>query len=522
VKPKGDGDVVVYSHAGDSGALEYVREKLGLGVVRALRTEKAVYTYHDEGGHAVLEVVRMEPKGFFQRRPGGGKPNKWTLYRLTELLEAVANYQSVFIAEGEKAVDALTRIGVVATCSPMGAGKWRDEYSQHLKGANVIILPDNDEPGRAHAEQVTKSLTGIAASVRTIALPDLPRAGDPYDWVQSGGKADALWELVETSAPEQEAAKPLTLAEWLERDIPEADYLLGSLLSTSTRAMLVAPTGLGKTNLGLAIAFAVAEGSALMHWRAGRKARVLFVDGEMSQRGLRRTLRNTVKRARATPDGLMILSKADFEDMPPLNTPQGQAWIDTFITKHGPFDLIIFDNIQALLVGSMKEEEGWADILPWVRSLTRRSIGQMWVHHTGHDESKSYGSKAREWQLDTVMMLERIPNAEDMLTFTLKFTKARERTPENKDDFETGTITLVNDVWTFTPGVRQNKGLGTNQRLMYGILKDAMPGGLTLEEWNKRAEAEGLEVKTRRSEAKRDLQDRKLVHECQGTWYVTK
>ena len=31
-----------------------------------------------------------------------------------------------------------------------------------------------------------------------------------------------------------------------------------------------------------------------------------------------------------------------------------------------------------------------------------RSIGQMWFHHTGHDESKSYGSKAREWQMDTV------------------------------------------------------------------------------------------------------------------------
>jgi hypothetical protein len=211
VKPRPNGDILVHSHAGDDKVecLDYAREKLQ--IEREQRREKAVYTYCDEGGHAVLEVVRLEPKGFFQRRPGGGKPNKWTLYRLTELLEAVANYQSVFIAEGEKAVDALSRIGVVATCSPMGAGKWRDEYSQHLKGANVIILPDNDEPGRAHAEQVAKSLTGIAASVRTIALPDLPKAGDPYDWVQSGGKADALWRLIE-AAPRKASSNLICLA----------------------------------------------------------------------------------------------------------------------------------------------------------------------------------------------------------------------------------------------------------------------------------------------------------------------
>jgi hypothetical protein len=93
--------------------------------------------------------------------------------------------------------------------------------------------------------------------------------------------------------------------------------------------------------------------------------------------------------------------------MPPLNTPHGQTWFDAFIEAHGPFDLIIFDNIQALLVGDMKDEEQWAKALPWVRSLTRRSIGQIWLHHTGHDESKSYGSKAREWQMDTVILMER-------------------------------------------------------------------------------------------------------------------
>jgi hypothetical protein len=160
IKPRPNGDVLVHSHAGDDKVtcLNYAREKLR---IEPKPRSETVYTYRDATGVPVLEVVRQEPKKFFQRSPNGGA-KQYPLYRLPELLEAIANEQPIFIAEGEKAVDALVRIGVVATCSPMGAGNWRDEHSNHLRGANVIILPDNDEPGRKHAEQVVKSLTGIA------------------------------------------------------------------------------------------------------------------------------------------------------------------------------------------------------------------------------------------------------------------------------------------------------------------------------------------------------------------------
>ena len=115
--------------------------------------------------------------------------------RLPELIEAVANEHPIFIAEGEKAVGALIKIGVTATCSPGGALKWRDEYSQFLEGANVMILPDNDKPGRNHANRVVKSLTGVAASIKVLPLPGLPEGGDAYDWIEAGGTANKLWEL---------------------------------------------------------------------------------------------------------------------------------------------------------------------------------------------------------------------------------------------------------------------------------------------------------------------------------------
>src|SRR5262249_375754 len=78
-----------------------------------------------------------------------------------------------------------------------GAGKWRSEYSEFLRGAEVILIPDDDEPGRAHMESVAASLRGIAASVRILKLP----CKDVSDWLDAGGTPEALWKLVEAAPP---------------------------------------------------------------------------------------------------------------------------------------------------------------------------------------------------------------------------------------------------------------------------------------------------------------------------------
>jgi hypothetical protein len=59
---------------------------------------------------------------------------------------------------------------LIATTNCGGAGKWKREYSEALRGRRCVILPDNDGPGRAHAEQVAKSLAGVAASVKVVTL----------------------------------------------------------------------------------------------------------------------------------------------------------------------------------------------------------------------------------------------------------------------------------------------------------------------------------------------------------------
>ncbi|MGW8178460.1 MAG: hypothetical protein ACWGQW_06815 [bacterium] len=103
--------------------------------------------------------------------------------------------------EGEKCVEALCRFGIKATCNDGGAGKWRPNHSKYLQGADVVILPDNDVPGRNHAEQVARLLSGVAKTVRVVELPGLPQKGDIVDWLATGHARDDLLGLVE-QAPE--------------------------------------------------------------------------------------------------------------------------------------------------------------------------------------------------------------------------------------------------------------------------------------------------------------------------------
>jgi hypothetical protein len=248
-------------------------------------------------------------------------------------------------------------------------------------------------------------------------------------------------------------AEDCTVAAWLAKDIPQPDFLLGEVFSTTSRGMMVAPTGLGKTNFGLALAFAMALGTPFLHWVSRRPARVLFVEGEMSQRLVKTRISDGVRRAAATPERLYVLSRDAIENLPPLNTVSGQKFIDEFIENIGGVDFVHFDNVQALLEGDMKDEVPWQATLPWIRNLTHRNIGQLWLHHTGHNETQSYGTKTREWQLDTVMLMEKTERLDVDISFNLTFTKARERSPTNRDDFQPVMITLTDDKWESTGAV---------------------------------------------------------------------
>lgn len=160
----------------------------------------ARYDYVDEQGELLYQVERLDPKSFRQRRPEG---DGWSyklgnvrrvLYRLPELLAEPS--RPVLLVEGEKDVDNLRRLKLVATTIAGGAGAWRPEYADALRDRTVIILPDNDEPGRQFAMQAS---TWLLRSL-IVVLPGLPEKGDASDWLAAGGTARQLGELARAAA----------------------------------------------------------------------------------------------------------------------------------------------------------------------------------------------------------------------------------------------------------------------------------------------------------------------------------
>ncbi len=193
------------------------------------RREIAVYHYTDASGTLLHQTVRYEPKEFKQRRPNGQGGWIWNLAEITPVLfhlPAVVQADTILLVEGEKDVLTAERLGLpdgwAATCNPMGAGKWRDNYSETLRGKQVIILPDADDVGRRHADTVQQALSGVACHVRRLELP----AGvkDLTDWAEAGGSRAGFHALLETATDVPAAAGPPAAHPFALTDSGNAEY----------------------------------------------------------------------------------------------------------------------------------------------------------------------------------------------------------------------------------------------------------------------------------------------------------
>jgi len=189
------------------------------------------YRYTDEAGKVLFEVVRMrDPKTFLQRRPDPTAEGGWTwktkgvrqvIYRLPEVLAAIAAGRTIHIVEGEKDVDRLWKVGLAATCNAGGAGKWRPALNVFLQGADVVVIGDHDPQskhpktgellwhsdgrpqlrGQDHAEHVAKQLLRVAIRLRLVRdlaeiWPETPWKGDVSDYLDAGKTAAELTEVL--------------------------------------------------------------------------------------------------------------------------------------------------------------------------------------------------------------------------------------------------------------------------------------------------------------------------------------
>ncbi|MHB9037387.1 MAG: hypothetical protein ACYC64_12035, partial [Armatimonadota bacterium] len=168
-----------------------------------------VYSYVDAAGEVKYESVRLHsPKSFSQRRPDPNNPRGyvWNMagvtplpYQLPAVLKAIADNHTIFVVEGEKDCHTLRNIECAATTNHGGAGHWKPQITPWFKGAKVIIVPDNDVAGCAHAMDVAGRLHGVAASVKYLLLPGLLPKQDVSDWLKTH-TPEEFFALVESAS----------------------------------------------------------------------------------------------------------------------------------------------------------------------------------------------------------------------------------------------------------------------------------------------------------------------------------
>jgi KaiC/GvpD/RAD55 family RecA-like ATPase len=418
-------DLVAHQLGGDRrAALDWLKAEFpdfaGAPEERAGKAKiVATYPYYDELGEVLFESVRMEPKTFRQRQPDGRGGWVWNLkgvrpvpYHLPEIGEAIALGRTVFIAEGEKDVDALWAAGIPATCNPGGAGKWRHEYSEIFKDAHVVVLPDNDEPGAAHGEQVAKALSDTAASVKVLQLPNLPRKGDVSDWLASGGTGSALLAMAEEASawrPQQIRRLP---AVWYgdEDKEPQLSWLVkGVLIEGGLSAVFGAP-GSTKTFLVLDMALHIAHGRDFFGHRVAAGG-VVYVSGEGGA-GMRlrmKAWRQERNGSARVPFVMVPTSVNLFDDN------EGVEALISDIRAHAetmgqPCRLVVLDTLSRMIGSGDEDRAHDVNVIVQRADRIQRETGAhvLVVHHSGKDKDRGMrGSNALLGAVDAAIEVTR-------------------------------------------------------------------------------------------------------------------
>lgn len=312
------------------------------------------YSYYDADGVLILQVLRfMQPDGrkeFRQRVPDPVQDSGWKystqhlavrpLYRLPEVLHAINNGRVIYVCEGEKDVDAMWDAGFAATCNPMGAddgkgSKWKQNMTETLSGARVVVIADNDEPGRIHANYVATQLARGGATVKVKHCPAPHK--DAYDMLQAGltvtdlvedktYEPDPFWSVAQEISTMAET--DLTVCEKRDRalallreaseavepteaptigrlitwesfvgEVPNDDYdwLIEGMLERGERMMVVAAEGAGKTTLARQVAILSGAGIHPFTYHEIPTVRTLFVDLENPEKIIRRQSRRILQ-----------------------------------------------------------------------------------------------------------------------------------------------------------------------------------------------------------------------------------
>lgn len=513
VKEGDDGRVLLKCFAGcDAGAIVAA---MGLDMAALFppspnghrnghREVAETYDYRDSEGQLVFQAVRYRPKGFSQRKPDGAggwayrgifeDGTRPVLYRLPEVLEAAREGRPIWVVEGERDVHRLEREGLTATTNPMGAGKWRDDYGEALRGARVVVLPDNDRPGREHAGQVASSLRSTGAKVKVLELPGLSDKGDVSDWLDdAGGTVGELVRLArEAPAWEPEEASSLSspyrgndsddalhpvLAVKRFRDLPKFSgprpFVVAGLFPARFPTTIYGDGGSAKSLLALSLLQAIARGAANWFGHEIERARAcLYVDFELDEE---EQGRRALQLARGegyedSPENIYYLCAAGRPTRGVLQAALAAC------EEHG-IEVVALDSIGIALEG---DAERGRDVIAFFRDLDRFRAAGVSVLLVDHQSKLGAGESYQ---------------AKTAYGSVYKGNLSRSRIQVEAKDRGEGTLSVV---------MRQNK---TN----FGALADPFRVKLTFGEERIAMEREELDEEELRSELTLNAADRVLL-----------
>lgn len=416
------------------------------------KKEVAWYDYTDEDGQILYQVVRYEPKSFRQRRPD--KHNNWVNsmgnvrrvpYRLRKVLNAVLDGRPILIVEGEKDVHAAESIGCVATCNAMGADmgsgtKWLPEFGDYLIGADVIIIPDADLPGKKHADWVVSTLKGKAHSVR-VSHPPLG-CKDLHDWVEKGAIITDIEAQAEVLYSEegqhrqnifQHVGDPFA-------SIKPIDWLVRDYFETDSLALMFGEPGSGKSFIALSLACCVATGTP-WYGKATKQGAVFYICGE-GHAGLVRRFGAWSKH-----------NHVDLKEAPLYKSNHQISLFDKDSAKLLLADitqlketsgtipnLIVVDTVARNFGGG--DENSTKDMSLFIENVDKYvrlpfRCNVLLVHHSGHVQGRARGSSALKAALDAEYMVEK-----DESTVSLTPTKMKDAELPNQLSFKFNKIDL--------------------------------------------------------------------------------
>jgi len=236
----------------------------------------AQYDYLDTDGRCVYSVLRFEETGkkkTFRMWHKHTETGEWIqkvkgIKRIPYQLPEIIRAETVYIVEGEKDVEALRSIGFTATTSPQGVGSWSEEFSVYFTGKRVIIIPDNDEQGRKHAQDIFKKLLPHTAGIRVVELPNLPEKGDVSDWINAGGTPEELHRIVLMVSEDTPPTPPFSFAtldidglragRYIATKPGKIQWTLHDSLPQGSLGFIVSNGGVGKSFFLIQIAMSVA------------------------------------------------------------------------------------------------------------------------------------------------------------------------------------------------------------------------------------------------------------------------